>query len=52
MNEEILLTSRQKEILAYIKDTLRAKGYPPSVREIGFAVGLRSSSTVHSHLTK
>ena len=52
MNEDVLLTSRQKEILAYIKDTLRAKGYPPSVREIGFAVGLRSSSTVHSHLTK
>ena len=52
MTENILLTSRQKEILAYIKDTLRAKGYPPSVREIGFAVGLRSSSTVHSHLTK
>jgi len=52
VNEDVLLTSRQKEILAYIKDTLRAKGYPPSVREIGFAVGLRSSSTVHSHLTK
>jgi len=52
VTENILLTSRQKEILAYIKDTLRAKGYPPSVREIGFAVGLRSSSTVHSHLTK
>ena len=52
MNKEALLTSRQKQILAYIKDMLRTKGYPPSVREIGAAVGLRSSSTVHSHLTK
>ena len=52
MNEDTLLTTRQKQILAYIKDMLRAKGYPPSVREIGAAVGLRSSSTVHSHLTK
>lgn len=47
-----LLSSRQKQILGYIKDTLRAKGYPPSVREIGEAVGLSSSSTVHSHLAK
>lgn len=52
MNNEILLTARQQQILAYIKDMLYAKGYPPSVREIGTAVGLRSSSTVHSHLTK
>lgn len=52
MNNEALLTARQKQILAYIKDMLRTKGYPPSVREIGTAVGLRSSSTVHSHLTK
>ena len=52
MNNEALLTTRQKQILAYIKDMLRTKGYPPSVREIGTAVGLRSSSTVHSHLTK
>ena len=52
MNNEDLLTTRQKQILAYIKDMLRTKGYPPSVREIGTAVGLRSSSTVHSHLTK
>jgi repressor LexA len=46
------LSSRQKQILEYIKDTVRAKGYPPSVREIGEAVGLSSSSTVHSHLSK
>lgn len=52
MDDETLLTTRQKQILAYIKDMLRVKGYPPSVREIGAAVGLRSSSTVHSHLTK
>ena len=52
MNNEALLTTRQKQILTYIKDMLRAKGYPPSVREIGAAVGLRSSSTVHSHLIK
>lgn len=46
------LTERQKQILGYIKDTIRIKGYPPSVREIGEAVGLSSSSTVHSHLSK
>nr|WP_218039458.1 transcriptional repressor LexA [Dendrosporobacter quercicolus] len=47
-----MLNHRQKQILAYIKDTLRIKGYPPSVREIGEAVGLSSSSTVHGHLAK
>lgn len=52
MNKERFLSSRQKQILTYIKDMLRAKGYPPSVREIGEAVGLSSSSTVHSHLAK
>jgi repressor LexA len=52
MNNESVLTPRQKQILTYIKDMVHAKGYPPSVREIGTAVGLRSSSTVHSHLTK
>lgn len=52
MSKERLLSSRQKQILSYIKETLRAKGYPPSVREIGEAVGLSSSSTVHSHLAK
>lgn len=46
------LNTRQKQILDYIKENLRAKGYPPSVREIGEAVGLSSSSTVHSHLNK
>lgn len=46
------LNKRQKQILDYIKENLRAKGYPPSVREIGEAVGLSSSSTVHSYLNQ
>ena len=46
------LNKRQQQILDYIKENLRAKGYPPSVREIGEAVGLSSSSSVHSYLTK
>lgn len=44
------LTRRQREILDYITSVTHLKGYPPSVREIGQAVGLSSSSTVHSHL--
>ncbi len=51
-DKELTLTNRQKLILSYIRTTLREKGYPPSVREIGEAVGLSSSSTVHSQLTK
>jgi len=43
-------TERQLQILTHIDDTLRDRGYPPSVREIGEAVGLTSPSTVHSHL--
>jgi repressor LexA len=46
------LTCRQKEILEFIQQELQRKGYPPSVREIGEAVGLSSSSTVHAHLEK
>lgn len=45
------LSPRQEEILNFIKSEIQRKGYPPSVREIGKAVGLSSSSTVHSHLT-
>lgn len=45
------LTKRQSQILEFIKRTVREKGYPPSVREIGAAVGLSSSATVHSHLS-
>ena len=44
-------TRRQSEILEYIKEFLVEKGYPPSVREIGTAVGLKSSSTVHRYLS-
>lgn len=43
---------RQKEIFQYIKTFLLEKGYPPSVREIGKAVGLKSSSTVHGYLAR
>ncbi|WP_058307728.1 transcriptional repressor LexA [Gracilibacillus massiliensis] len=46
------LSKRQEEILAYIKEQVDLKGYPPSVREIGEAVGLASSSTVHGHLAR
>jgi len=44
------LTSRQRDVLDYIKTCVRTRGYPPSVREIGQAVGLSSTSTVHGHL--
>ena len=44
------LSNRQRQILACIEDAMRERGYPPSVREIGEAVGLSSSSTVHAHL--
>lgn len=46
------LTKRQEDILNFIKDEVKKKGYPPSVREIGKAVGLASSSTVHGHLAR
>ena len=47
---EIDLTKRQKEIFDFIKRSVDKTGYPPTVREIGKAVGLHSSSTVHAHL--
>jgi repressor LexA len=46
------LSKRQQAILDFIKKEVREKGYPPSVREIGEAVGLASSSTVHGHLER
>ncbi|WP_052256565.1 transcriptional repressor LexA [Salinicoccus sp. YB14-2] len=46
------ISDRQKQIYQFIKRTVQEKGYPPSVREIGNAVGLQSSSTVHGHLAK
>lgn len=45
-----VLTPRQRQVLEFIDEQVRARGYPPSVREIGEAVGLSSSSTVHAHL--
>lgn len=44
------LTKRQQEILDYIRKCIEVKHYPPSVREIGEAIGLSSPSTVHAHL--
>ncbi|MFM8302998.1 MAG: transcriptional repressor LexA [Actinomycetota bacterium] len=44
------LTPRQRQVLEFIDAQVRDRGYPPSVREIGEAVGLSSSSTVHAHL--
>jgi len=46
------VSKRQEAILQFIKEQVRLKGYPPSVREIGEAVGLASSSTVHGHLSR
>lgn len=46
------LSKRQVDILEYIKEEVKLKGYPPSVREIAEAVGLASSSTVHGHLAR
>ena len=43
-------SARQREILDFIESEMRTRGYPPSVREIGEAVGLTSTSTVHAHL--
>ena len=45
------ISGRQQEILDLILETVERRGYPPSVREIGDAVGLSSPSTVHSHLS-
>lgn len=42
----------QQRILEYIKNEIQVKGYPPSVREIANAVGLKSTSTVHGHLQR
>ena len=45
------ITARQQRILEFIADTVRDRGYPPTVREIGDAVGLTSSSSVHAQLS-
>lgn len=44
------ITKKQSEILEYIKSQILNKGYPPSVRDICDAVGLKSTSSVHAHL--
>lgn len=44
------LSSRQREIYSFIVEEINQKGYPPSVREIGKAVGLKSPASVHNHL--
>ena len=48
--EDHPLTARQRRILDFIATTVRERGYPPTVREIGEAVGLTSSSSVHAQL--
>jgi repressor LexA len=48
--EDPMLTSRQQEIWQFLAEYVDAHGYPPTVREIGDAVGLASPSTVHAHL--
>ena len=44
------ISTKQREILEYIKQEILNKGYPPAVREICEAVDLKSTSSVHSHL--
>ena len=46
------LNKREKAILKYIEKEVNANGYPPSVREIGKAVGLKSTATVHGYIAK
>src|SRR5439155_1592050 len=48
--ESRMLTGRQQEIWKFLTDYVDDHGYPPTVREIGEAVGLASPSTVHAHL--
>ena len=47
---ELNLTRRQQEIFDFVKRYVSEHGYPPTVRDIGSAIGLTSSSTVHAHL--
>jgi repressor LexA len=46
------LPKRQQEIFDFIKKEVKEKGFPPTIREIGEAVGLASSSTVQGHLAR
>ncbi len=51
MVERSELSTRQRQVLEFLRATVSERGYPPSVREIGEALGLSSPSTVHSHLS-
>src|SRR5437868_4158785 len=48
---DVKLTKRQREVFDFIRRHTSEKGYPPTVRDIGHAVGLTSSATVHAHLS-
>lgn len=50
MTRDRELTDRQRQVFDFIKSEIKRMGYPPTVRDIGAAVGLSSSSTVHAHL--
>ncbi|MDK2804949.1 MAG: repressor LexA [Thermoanaerobacterium sp.] len=52
MKDKSKISLKQQEIIEFIKSEINRKGYPPSVREIGKAVGLKSTSTVHGHLSR
>lgn len=52
MNHDLIKGDKQSEILTFIRKEIQDKGYPPSVREICNAVGLKSTSTVHGHLER
>ena len=45
------LTKRQEDIIQFIKKYIVSNGYPPTVREIGYSLGLSSPATIHSHLS-
>ena len=47
--ERPALSARQKAMLDFIKEEINRKGYPPTVREIGKAIGLTSTASVHFH---
>ena len=47
----VVLTPRQRKVLRYIRESIAKRGYPPSVREIGEAVGLKSPSSVAHQLS-
>ena len=45
-----MLKEREQRILDYMKEEIRTKGYPPTVREIGAALGIKSTSTTHKDI--